>query len=77
MVKKYIWNVLISIDQLINTVVFFGDPDETMSSRMGKHLAKHDCPFCNFMCKLLNYIQKDHCVKSIEADEGKDNVFKG
>lgn len=75
MVKKYIWNVLISIDQLINTVVFFGDPDETMSSRMGKHLAKHDCPFCNFMCKLLNLIQKDHCVKSIESDEGKDAVL--
>ena len=71
-VKKYLWNILISIDQLINVVLFFGDPDETMSSRMGKHLAKHDCPFCNFMCKLLNLIQKDHCVKSIEPDEGKD-----
>jgi hypothetical protein len=75
MVKKYIWNILISIDQLINVVLFFGDPDETMSSRMGKHLAKHDCPFCNFMCGLLNLIQKDHCVKSIEADEGKDEVL--
>lgn len=72
MVKKYLWNILISIDQLINTVLFFGDPDETMSSRMGKHLAKHDCPFCNLMCKFLNLFQKDHCVKSIEADEGKD-----
>ena len=74
--KRYIWNILISIDQFINTVLG-GDPDETISSRMGKHLAKHDCPFCNFMCGLLNLIQKDHCVKSIEADEGKDQVFKG
>ena len=71
--KKYIWNILVSLDQLLNTLAF-GDPDETISSRMGKHLSKHDCPFCNFMCKLLNLIQKDHCIKSIENDEGKDEV---
>ena len=71
MVKRYIWNALIALDQFINAVVFFGDPDETMSSRMGKHLAKHDCPFCNFVCNLLNLIQKDHCTKSIEKDEGE------
>lgn len=69
--KRYFWNVIISLDQLANTLLA-GDPDETMSSRMGKHLSKHDCPFCNFVCKLLNLIQKDHCIKSIEADEGKD-----
>jgi hypothetical protein len=39
--KKYIWNILVAIDQFINTVLG-GDPDETMSSRMGKQLAKHD-----------------------------------
>lgn len=70
MVKKYIWNLLIAIDQLFNTI-FAGDPDETVSSRMGKHIAKHDCPFCIFMCGLLNLIQKDHCIKSIEKDEGE------
>lgn len=69
MVKRYLWNILVSIDQLINTILG-GDPDETMSSRMGKHLAKRDCLFCTFMCGLLNLIQKDHCVKSIEHDEG-------
>jgi len=69
MVKRYFWNILVSIDQFFNTV-FGGDPDETISSRMGKHLAKHDCPFCNLMCKFLNLFEKDHCVKSIEKDEG-------
>lgn len=68
--KQYIWNILISIDQFFNTLTG-GDPDETMSSRMGKHLAKHDCPFCNLMCKFLNLFQKDHCVKAIEKDEGQ------
>lgn len=70
--KRYLWNILVSIDQFFNTL-FGGDPDETMSSRMGKHVD----PFCNFVCKLLNLIQKDHCVRSIEVDEGKDQVFKG
>jgi hypothetical protein len=70
MVKRYIWNLLISLDQLMNTILG-GFPDETMSSRMGKHVAKKDCPFCNFVCKFLNLFQKDHCVKSIESDEGE------
>lgn len=39
--KKYIWNVLIALDQLGNALTG-GFADETMSSRMGKHLAKHE-----------------------------------
>ncbi len=75
MVKRYLWNILISLDQLANTLLG-GDPDETISSRMGKHVAKRSCPFCIFMCKLLNLIDKNHCRKSIEEDEGKDQIFK-
>lgn len=67
--KSYLWNILIAIDQFTNTLLS-GYPDETLSSRMGKHLAKRDCVFCNFICRLLNAIQKDHCQKSIERDEG-------
>lgn len=67
--KRYIWNVLISIDQLINTLLG-GFPDETLSSRMGKRVVKNNCPVCKFICKILNIFEKDHCVKSIEEDEG-------
>jgi hypothetical protein len=71
-VKQYFWNILISIDQFFNTL-FGGYPDETISSRLGKHLVKHDkCPFCRMLCKFLNLFQKDHCVKSIEYDEGEN-----
>lgn len=73
--RRYLWNILISLDQLANTILG-GDPDETISSRMGKNVAKRNCPFCNFMCKMLNIIDKDHCQKSIEPDEGKDQTFK-
>lgn len=65
--KRYIWNLLISIDQLFNTLLG-GYPDETLSSRMGKN---QDCPVCRFICKLLDLVDKDHCQKSIEYDEGK------
>lgn len=39
--KRYLFNILLALDQLGN-VLTGGFPDETMSSRMGKHLAKHD-----------------------------------
>lgn len=70
MVKRYIWNLLISIDQLANTLLG-GFPDETISSRMGKKIRDNEaCPVCIFLCKLLNIIDPGHCEKSIEDDEG-------
>jgi hypothetical protein len=68
--KQYIWYILIAIDQLVNTILG-GYPDETMSSRMGKHVVKKDCPVCNLICRLLNLFEANHCVKSIEYDEGE------
>ena len=70
-VKRYIWNILISIDQFINTL-FAGDPDETLSSRMGKRV--HKCAVCRTICNWLDYIDYRHCQKSIEKDE--DNGTK-
>jgi len=79
----YIWKVLISVDQFINTLlgpafnfVFksdrFGDPDETISSALGKTKAKRRCRLCRFICKILDFIDPrpgDHCADSIEKDE--------
>ena len=71
-IKKYIRNILISLDQLLNTLLG-GDPDETISSRLGKHYDG------TWMEKLVNKIfnkQTDHCSESIEHDEGKDAIIK-
>jgi hypothetical protein len=68
--KRYVFNALIAIDQLLNTLLF-GDPDETMSSRMGKYAARGRGWFPCQLCKLLNLLDKDHCKKSIELDEGE------
>lgn len=68
--KQYFWNILISIDQLANTFLG-GFPDETISSRMGKHIRVNtECSVCRFLCKLLDIIDPGHCEKSIEEDEG-------
>ena len=40
MIFKYFLNILISLDQMGNTLLG-GDPDETISSRLGKLKQKH------------------------------------
>lgn len=70
---QYFWNVLVALDQFANTLLG-GDPDETMSSRMGKDIRENKCKLCRVICYLLGLIQKDHCNKSIEPDEGSRQV---
>lgn len=71
-VRKWIWNILISIDQLGNTLAG-GDPDETISSRSGK--AKRDGKLWGrLMCRFLNVFDPGHCEGAIESDEGKDEL---
>lgn len=65
---KYFWNILISIDQLGNTILG-GDPDETISSRCFKLIKT--CYLCRFFCWIADKIDPNHCEKSVELDEGK------
>jgi hypothetical protein len=71
---QYFWNILIAVDQFANTLLG-GDPDETMSSRMGKNIRAGKCKLCKLTCYFLGLIQKDHCDKSIEPDRGSRQVF--
>jgi hypothetical protein len=80
----YLWNLLLILDQTVNTVLGpilnlilrpvpsarFGDPGETLSSVFGKNVKAGACSGCKVICKLLNLIQKGHCPDSIEIDEG-------
>lgn len=76
MIKQYLYNILVSIDQFIN-VIFGGDPDMTISGRWGKLVHLDKCVLCKWACKLLDLVDKDHCRKAafLESDEGKDQVF--
>jgi len=69
---QYIWNLLISIDQLGNALAG-GDPDETISSRAGKR--QHDAWWAKGLCWILDKLDTHHCKESIEKDEGKDQVL--
>ena len=71
-VKRYTWNVLVSLDQLVNTV-FGGDPDETMSSRIAKY---QHIGFCRWLGRLLEAIDPGHLKDSLEQDEGSEAVLK-
>jgi hypothetical protein len=77
--RKYWINLLLGIDQFFN-VLFGGDPDETMSSRLGKSLDDKSNPWiARTMTKacswVLNKIDPNHCRDAIEKDEGKDSLF--
>lgn len=72
-VCKYIWNILISVDQLANTILG-GDPDETISSRAGKKQGSQR--WAKILCWFLNKVDSNHCQKSIEEDEGSRTVIK-
>lgn len=78
--SEYGWNILIAFDQFVNTLCG-GDPDETLSSRMGKWALDGENQHgvrrivyivANWIC---NKFQKDHFQKSIEPDRGDRKVI--
>ena len=74
------YNNLIALDQKWNTV-FGGDPDETISSRLGKLKLKHGgtIPWSRPLSKIidsgLDVIDKNHSIDAIEKDEGEDALW--
>tara|TARA_Y100000310_G_scaffold337230_1_gene423797 strand:- start:125 stop:385 length:261 start_codon:yes stop_codon:yes gene_type:complete len=79
-VKKYIFNVLLGLDQLGNAALG-GDPDETISSRLGKLKRRHDGtlpwyrPISGLVDFLLDRIDPNHSIDAIEEDEGALAIF--
>ena len=79
MIGKWVLNILISIDQTVNSFLG-GDPDETISSRLGKMKVKHGgkIPWYRPLSKIVDFgldkIDPNHSIDAIEADEGKDAI---
>lgn len=78
----YLLNILIALDQLANTLAC-GDPDETISSRLGKAARgdygivgqKWSAPLRRLVDGLFSLLgQRRHCASSIEADEGQNDL---
>lgn len=83
MIKQYFWNILIWIDQGLSTFTG-GDPDETVSSRLGKsHRGDFGktifvltyLPWFFVNCVFYIFDGWGHCEQSIEEDEGQNEVL--
>lgn len=79
--KKYLWSIFIALDQLANTFLG-GDPDETISSRLGKWSQKYEDTnnwrwlIAKPLCSILGFIDPNHCQSSIELDEGNNHTIE-
>ncbi|MBP2302510.1 hypothetical protein [Azospirillum picis] len=77
--KRYLLNLLVALDQL-GSAIAFGDPDETISSRLGKARRGDYGPRWQAVTAPLRWAvdaffrvvcrQPDHCATHIEEDEG-------
>lgn len=68
-ILSYFRRLFVAVDQLVN-VIFGGDEDETVSSRIAKD-RRRGRKFACVLCKILDWIDPHHCEKAIERDEGK------
>lgn len=74
----YFYRLALSLDQLGNAV-FNGNPDQTISGRLGIDLINNRFGCCEWklkFCKVLDWAfsEKNHCVNSIDYDEIKKDV---
>lgn len=67
----YCLNSLIAIDQLVNTCLLLGDPDETISSRAHKGRLMGN-KLWTLLAAFLDKLDRNHGEKSVEWDEGRD-----
>ena len=65
---RYIMNWLRWLDEGLN-VLTGGDATETMSSRAGKGVKEGKRWAC-VLCRFLDLFQKDHCLRSVNPDDG-------
>ncbi len=71
---KYILNILIALDCLCNAILF-GDPQETISSRIGKMYYYYGKKRgIGWLVWLLNKLDPQHCKDAIDWDEGNRNI---
>lgn len=70
MLRKYLKNIIISLSQLLNTLLA-GDPDETLCSRIAKS-RRAGGKWGAWLIPIIEFIdpKPNHFDRSIEDDEG-------
>jgi len=78
---QYLRNILITIDQALNVVFFLGDPDETVSSHIGRVKRDNGGRLPRYRVVMvvldwfLDWLDPNHSIDSIEEDEGRDSLL--
>lgn len=68
--RQYFFNILIALDQLANTL-FFGDPDETISSRLGREYPN------SILRKVVDFFfGKGHCRDVADNGDSGKSILK-
>jgi hypothetical protein len=70
LVLNYLYNLGVLASQAVNTIVLFGDPDESLSGRLGKRWHRRQPP-----AWLPPWFVR-HCRASVEWDEGGDSTIR-
>lgn len=82
--RNYLYNVLCVFSNALNAIIFLGDPDESVSSRLGKAQRGDYGPWATLATAapaiVLDWVMAriglvDHCRRSIEEDRGDASVF--
>jgi hypothetical protein len=73
-VLRYLHNLLIAIDQLLNATAG-GDPSETISSRVGKRADQGNRAAKAFCWVIGRVLGHDHCHESEEPGRGGEAVL--
>lgn len=68
-VVGYLARVFVALDDLLNAILG-GHPKETISSRAAKDRNRGRIIGC-YLCKILDWIDKDHCDKALDIENGK------
>ena len=69
---QWLLGVAVGVDQLANAI-FAGDPHATISSRAYEATLKAKAWGC-ILCRLLDYIQTDHCKVAWQAEMAADQA---
>lgn len=73
-VRQYIMNWLILLDLAANTLLG-GDPQETLSSRLGK-AANHNNSVAYYICRCLSWFDKAHCRGAKDPHVGRRAIWR-
>jgi hypothetical protein len=68
-ILSYFRRLFVAADQLLN-VILGGHEDETISSRIAKD-RRRGRKFACILCRVLDWLDPNHCEKALEKDEGK------